>query len=155
MATNMRQNFLSNFQSVFLFMLIWFCSYFLEKNMLTFFLKILDQKTNKEVKIQLIQTLSILVENIRNETSICKWKIWRPLFNRFSRLFIFEQPHKWIDSTQIWFFGWGITGILHFLFENFVSETECEHNSVLFWCCKPHINAPFFFLILIPFLLKN
>eukprot|EP01137_Pigoraptor_chileana_P000856 Opistho-2@37669 len=44
--------------------------FFLEKNMLTFFLRILGQRTGRYVKVQLLQTLSILFENIRNETSI-------------------------------------------------------------------------------------
>ena len=39
--------------------------------MLSFFLKIMDQKTgNNFVCVQLLQTLNILFENIRNETSI-------------------------------------------------------------------------------------
>ncbi|XP_023340885.1 protein CLEC16A homolog [Eurytemora carolleeae] len=45
--------------------------FFLERNMLSFFLKIMDQKTgNNYVCVQLLQTLNILFENIRNETSI-------------------------------------------------------------------------------------
>ena len=39
--------------------------------MLSFFLKIMDQKiSNNYVCVQLLQTLNILFENIRNETSI-------------------------------------------------------------------------------------
>ncbi|PIK39254.1 hypothetical protein BSL78_23896, partial [Apostichopus japonicus] len=44
--------------------------FFLEKNMLLFFLKILRQKTGKYICVQLLQTLNILFENIRNETSL-------------------------------------------------------------------------------------
>jgi len=45
--------------------------FFLERNMLSFFLKIMDQKTGSNyVCVQLLQTLNILFENIRNETSI-------------------------------------------------------------------------------------
>eukprot|EP00824_Muranothrix_gubernata_P018003 TRINITY_DN36867_c0_g1_i1.p1 TRINITY_DN36867_c0_g1~~TRINITY_DN36867_c0_g1_i1.p1 ORF type:complete len:843 (+),score=178.10 TRINITY_DN36867_c0_g1_i1:123-2651(+) len=44
--------------------------FFLEKNILGYFLKILGQKTNKQVKVQLIQTLSILIQNITSETSV-------------------------------------------------------------------------------------
>ena len=45
--------------------------FFLERNMLSFFLKFMDQKTgNNYVCVQLLQTLNILFENIRNETSI-------------------------------------------------------------------------------------
>lgn len=47
-------------------------SFFLEKNMQQFFLKILSQKCGRYVCLQLLQTLSILFENIRNETSICE-----------------------------------------------------------------------------------
>lgn len=46
-------------------------SYFLEKNLLAYFLNILDQKTSKNVKVQLLQTLSILIENIRAQNSLC------------------------------------------------------------------------------------
>ena len=47
-------------------------SFFLERNMLSFFLKIMNQKCGSYVCVQLLQTLNILFENIRNETSICK-----------------------------------------------------------------------------------
>lgn len=55
-----------------LFLLSFLFSFFLEKNMQSFFLKILSQKCGHYVCIQLLQTLNILFENIRNETSICK-----------------------------------------------------------------------------------
>lgn len=41
--------------------------------MLSFFLKIMNQKCGSYVCVQLLQTLNILFENIRNETSICKF----------------------------------------------------------------------------------
>lgn len=44
--------------------------FFLEKNMLSFFLFIMRQKCGSYVCVQLLQTLNILFENIRNETSI-------------------------------------------------------------------------------------
>ncbi|BET02259.1 Uncharacterised conserved protein [Nesidiocoris tenuis] len=44
--------------------------FFLEKNMLSFFLKILKQKCGSYVCVQLLQTLNILFENIRNQTSL-------------------------------------------------------------------------------------
>jgi len=45
--------------------------FFLERNMLSFFLKIMDQKSGTNyVCVQLLQTLNILFENISNETSI-------------------------------------------------------------------------------------
>ena len=53
--------------------LYFFNSFFLEKNMLLFFLKILRQKSGRYVCVQLLQTLNILFENIRNETSLCKY----------------------------------------------------------------------------------
>lgn len=41
--------------------------------MLSFFLKIMNQKCGSYVCVQLLQTLNILFENIRNETSICEF----------------------------------------------------------------------------------
>lgn len=47
-----------------------FFEVFLEKDILKYFLSIMVQTTGKEVKIQLLQTLSILVENLKRDTSI-------------------------------------------------------------------------------------
>lgn len=44
--------------------------FFLEKNMLSYFLSIMTQRCGTYVCVQLLQTLNILFENIRNETSI-------------------------------------------------------------------------------------
>ncbi|XP_047740767.1 protein CLEC16A homolog isoform X1 [Hyalella azteca] len=44
--------------------------FFLEKQMLSFFLRIMKQKCGSYVCVQLLQTLNILFENIRNETSL-------------------------------------------------------------------------------------
>ncbi|XP_075421469.1 protein CLEC16A isoform X6 [Ascaphus truei] len=44
--------------------------FFLEKNMFVFFLNILRQKSGRYVCVQLLQTLNILFENIRHETSL-------------------------------------------------------------------------------------
>lgn len=44
--------------------------FFLEKNMLSFFLRIMRQKCGSYVCVQILQTLNILFENIRNETSL-------------------------------------------------------------------------------------
>ncbi|WAQ96416.1 CL16A-like protein [Mya arenaria] len=44
--------------------------FFLEKNMLTFFLRYMRQKYGRFICVQLLQTLNILFENIRNETSL-------------------------------------------------------------------------------------
>ena len=41
--------------------------------MQAYFLKILTQKCGRYVCVQLLQTLNILFENIRNETSICEF----------------------------------------------------------------------------------
>lgn len=47
-----------------------FFDFFAEKSLLSFFLKILIQKCDTKVKIQVIQTLSILIQNIQSETSV-------------------------------------------------------------------------------------
>ena len=44
--------------------------YFLEKNMQSFFLDILDQREGTVLSVQILQTLNILFENTHNETSI-------------------------------------------------------------------------------------
>ncbi|XP_060588288.1 protein CLEC16A-like isoform X2 [Ruditapes philippinarum] len=44
--------------------------FFLEKNMLTFFLRYMRQKYGRFICVQLLQTLNILFENISNETSL-------------------------------------------------------------------------------------
>lgn len=46
--------------------------FFLEKQMLTHFINIMKQKCGGNVNTQLLQTLNIMFENIRNETSLCK-----------------------------------------------------------------------------------
>lgn len=40
--------------------------------MITFFLQYMKQKYGRFICVQLLQTLNILFENIRNETSLCK-----------------------------------------------------------------------------------
>ncbi|KAK7111440.1 protein CLEC16A-like isoform X2 [Littorina saxatilis] len=44
--------------------------FFLEKNMLSHFLRYLQQRCGRYICVQLLQTLNILFENIRNETSL-------------------------------------------------------------------------------------
>jgi hypothetical protein len=39
--------------------------------MLAHFLNILSQKTGQQVKVQLLQTLSILITGIKSETHLC------------------------------------------------------------------------------------
>ena len=60
---------------LYLFKMV-YSSFFLERNMLSFFLKIMNQKCGSYVCVQLLQTLNILFENIRNETSICESNFW-------------------------------------------------------------------------------
>ena len=50
-------------------------SFFLEKNMQSYFFKTLSQRCGRYVVLQLLQTLSILFDNIRNETSICECRL--------------------------------------------------------------------------------
>ena len=46
-------------------------SFFLEERMLGDIIGIISQKRSKETKVQVIQTISILVQNIRDEKSLC------------------------------------------------------------------------------------
>lgn len=48
--------------------------------MITFFLHYMKQKYGRYICVQLLQTLNILFENIRNETSLCK-RILKVLIN--------------------------------------------------------------------------
>ena len=41
--------------------------------MITFFLHYMKQKYGRFICVQLLQTLNILFENIRHETSLCKF----------------------------------------------------------------------------------
>lgn len=56
--------------------------------MLSFFLRIMRQRSGGSsfVCVQLLQTLNILFENIRNETSLCKF------FSRENRYFCNTKP---------------------------------------------------------------
>ena len=54
--------------------------------MLLFFLKFMTQNCGSYVTVQLLQTLNILFENIRNETSLCKYNLyflWETFWNNF------------------------------------------------------------------------
>ena len=62
-------------------------SFFLEKNMLLFFLKFMTQNCGSYVTVQLLQTLNILFENIRNETSLCKYNLYFFMGNLLKQLF--------------------------------------------------------------------
>lgn len=58
------------------------CSLFLEENMLQDIISIIKQNRSNKIKIQIIQTISILIQNIKNKTSLCEcWVlISRPVF---------------------------------------------------------------------------
>uniref|UniRef100_A0A1B0BEN5 FPL domain-containing protein n=1 Tax=Glossina palpalis gambiensis TaxID=67801 RepID=A0A1B0BEN5_9MUSC len=62
--------------------------FFLEKNMLSYFLHIMRQKSGGSsfVCVQLLQNLNILFENIRNGTSLCSFQ---------ERLVIIHQPNRY------------------------------------------------------------
>ena len=52
--------------------------------MLLYFLKMMSQKSN-QICIQLLQTLSILFENIRNETSLCEYLEYKTIANELDQ----------------------------------------------------------------------
>lgn len=47
--------------------------YFCEKNMLAKFVSLIRTSGSSQIKMQVIQSLSILVQNINNETSLCTY----------------------------------------------------------------------------------
>ena len=55
--------------------------------MLSFFLRIMKQKCGSYVCVQLLQTLNILFENIRNETSLCEF------YKTFFYVYIRKVPY--------------------------------------------------------------
>ena len=48
-----------------------FCRVFLEENVLQDIISIIKQSRSNKIKIQIIQTISILIQNIKNRTSLC------------------------------------------------------------------------------------
>ena len=52
--------------------LIFLYRFFLEENMLQDIISIIKQNRSNKIKIQIIQTISILIQNIKNRTSLCK-----------------------------------------------------------------------------------
>ena len=46
--------------------------FFLEENMLQDIISIIKQNRSNKIKIQIIQTISILIQNIKNRTSLCR-----------------------------------------------------------------------------------
>ena len=108
------------------FLFVVCCSFFLEKNMLSFFLRYLQQRCGRYICVQLLQTLNILFENIRNETSLCEKTL----------IFVSAVAVQWPKSKthKSWqgnlFFAWDSTKVLqtlNILFENMHNETSlCE-----------------------------
>lgn len=52
--------------------LIFLYRFFLEENMLQDIISIIKQNRSNKIKIQIIQTISILIQNIKNRTSLCR-----------------------------------------------------------------------------------
>ena len=52
--------------------LIFLYRFFLEENMLQDIISIIKQNRSNNIKIQIIQTISILIQNIKNRTSLCR-----------------------------------------------------------------------------------
>ena len=68
-------------------------SFFLERQMFTHFLRIMQQTTATYVNVQLLQTLNILFENLRNETSLCM-----PTFMSFTNHLDFLLSNNHVNS---------------------------------------------------------
>ena len=83
-------------------------SFFLEERMLGDIIGIISQKRSKETKVQVIQTISILVQNIRDEKSLCS------AFPRIMTLLDFILSNNHINSI--------ITADLDFRDEDIVSQ---------------------------------
>lgn len=83
-------------------------SFFLEERMLGDIIGIISQKRSKETKVQVIQTISILVQNIRDEKSLCS------VFPRAMTLLDFILSNNHINSI--------ITADLDFRDEDIVSQ---------------------------------
>ena len=49
---------------------------FLEENVLQDIISIIKQNRSNKIKIQIIQTISILIQNIKNRTSLCKFRFY-------------------------------------------------------------------------------
>lgn len=64
-------------------------SFFLERQMLEYFLSIMKQNCGSFICVQLLQTLNILFENIRHKTSLCKFAVFEIMKIRQSFFFLF------------------------------------------------------------------
>lgn len=64
--------------------------------MLSFFLRIMKQKCGSYVCVQLLQTLNILFENIRNETSLCEFGVINSILNN-CQIINFIKPYFYTD----------------------------------------------------------
>lgn len=65
-------------------------SFFLEEKLLGDIISIIYQDRSNATKVQVIQTISILVQNIRNEKALCR----SFLFSSLCSLYPVEQPHQ-------------------------------------------------------------
>ena len=64
------------------------CRVFLEENVLQDIISIIKQSRSNKIKIQIIQTISILIQNIKNRTSLCT-----PLVSKWVLVFILSNNH--------------------------------------------------------------
>lgn len=62
----------------------------MENNVLTHLMKSVNQNTIDTVKIQLLQTLSILIQNLKSEMALCKASIFI-LIGNFIHFFTIYQ----------------------------------------------------------------
>lgn len=68
-----RHNKLSLTYCFFLQVCWHFCRFFMEKQVMGEFVRILRISRTVIVSLQLLQTMSIVIQNLKNEHSICKW----------------------------------------------------------------------------------
>ena len=91
------------YYTFYFIMIILICSFFLEKNMLLFFLKILNQNPGTYVCVQVLQTLNILFENIRHETSLCKLLQYE--MNSAGKAIVFMWNASWWIMIDFFYFN--------------------------------------------------
>ena len=104
--------------------------------MLSFFLKIMDQKiSNNYVCVQLLQTLNILFENIRNETSIYYLLSNNHVNSIIVHKFDFSDEEVIFSNTackkKIYVSLTPGDGILYLLLEDVVFSVEQAHHPLL------------------------
>ena len=64
-------------------------------------ISIIKQNRSNKIKIQIIQTISILIQNIKNRTSLCGLRIPTML----SSFHLVKQPHQRFDHYTLGFLG--------------------------------------------------